>query len=550
LAVSYFAKREAMETSSTYTPPPGVGGKVTGWLSETFGDGAAALCQTICSPCVLLIAIVVLFQGEYTFVKDKANILEIQGDMVDDVTVYDAANEGLPVAFYMATATADPVQDPNFKVRIENAFKLEREAYMVTCTTTSTKTSDGGTLTEGTLRWTSTTATSSAVQCGNAQAKNFKSPCPSGSSCDGSWTAQNLVASEMSIPSFLVTEWTSENTAVVTSAAEWGTEYQAVTTGISTVNMDWFECGSGNYLSNNYRETYNSQPTLVHGTQSSPVCISGDATIGRTSLNGVSQYTATQGVGYDHSVSWEAWKFPADGFTICSKQTSKTFDELKSDGSYDQMLKGKKTKQDCIDAMHADALGAVMAARCIGFLLFWCGFCMMFSLVSFFADRLGSLIPCGLGEMLSDCVDCLITIVTCPPAFACWLFWWSLAWLIFNPIPYGIFFAVAVVLMGGMYWWFQSQEDGKEQPEKMEPEEPMADSQPWTSDQTPTQPPPPADNGDADGDGIPDQFQTGLPPGWTAAIDHSSNRVYWVNHNTVPASSTWQDPRTPIGAEV
>jgi len=539
-----------METSSTYVPPPGVGGKVTGWIGETFGEGASALCQTICSPCILLIAIIVLFQGEYTFVKDKANILEIKRDMVDDVTVYDAANNGLPVAFYMATATADPIQDPNFKVTIQDSFKVDRDAYMVTCTRTSTKDSNGGTTYSGTLQWTSSTSTSNSVECGSQQARNFKAPCPAGSTCDGSWSANNLKANDMSIPSFLVNIWTGDNTPVVVNSADWGSEWQAVTTTLASPN-DWFLC-NGNYLSNNYRETY-SQSTLSHGSQtpeSAKVCMNGDPTLGRSSLNGVSSYSASQGVGYDHSVSWEAYKFPAGGFTVCSKQLStKTFEELKSDGSYDQMLVGQKTAKDCTDAMTADAEGRVMAARVIGFLLFWCGFCMMFSLVSFFADRLGSLIPCGLGEMLSDCVDCIITIVTCPPAFACWLFWWSLAWLIFNPIPHGIIFACAVVLMGGMYWWFQQQEgkDGKEQPEKMEPEEPAA--QPWTNDQTPTQPPPPAmANGDADGDGIPDHFQQGLPPGWSAAIDHSSNRVYWVNHNDAPPTSTWQDPRQPIGA--
>merc|ERR550534_2115840 len=90
-------------------------------------------------------------------------------------------------------------------------------------------------------------------------------------------------------------------------------------------------------------------------------------------------------------------------------------------------FQGKKTKKDCIDAMTSAAHGQVILLRLFGFILLWCGFCMMFALVSFFADRVGSLIPCGLGEMFSDCVDCIITVITCPPACACWLFWFSLA---------------------------------------------------------------------------------------------------------------------------
>jgi len=82
-----------------------------------------------------------------------------------------------------------------------------------------------------------------------------------------------------------------------------------------------------------------------------------------------------------------------------------------------------------------------------------------------------------------------------------------------------------------------------------EKEEPAVSAEPaaWASTEAPTVPPPaPEMAGDANGDGIPDEFQMNLPEGWSAALDPASNRVYWINGNTVPPSSTWQDPRTPV----
>jgi len=353
-------------------------------------------------------------------------------------------------------------------------------------------------------------------------------------------------ADQYTVPQYLLDYYTRRNTATVTDQSTWGDNWNNDAT-LGTGDAKWFACGT--YLSNNNREKL-YKPLPHNNNDPNGVCVNP-----RTSIDKDDPFDPKKALQDDHSVSWEAWKVPSAGFTICSKQKGQTFEELKDNGSYDLMLPGKKSKKDCIDTMKDAAKTTVMIMRVLGFLLFWCGFCMMFAIVSFFADRVGSLIPCGLGEMFSDCVDCMITVVTCPPACACWIFWWSLAWLIFNPMPYGIVFLVAVVLMAAMTWWFKQQEGKEEEtPEKEEPiaadqqqnwnTEPAA--QPWSSDDTPTQPPPPADdNADANNDGIPDKFQDGLPPGWTAAIDHSSGRIYWIDHNSEPAASTWQDPRAP-----
>jgi len=558
-----------METGQIVTSiePPTIGDKVGGWLDDTIGEGSSAICQTCCSPCVLLTAILVLFIGEFTWVQDQNNIMQIDKDMIDGVTKYEATNDGKPVAFYAASTqiTAAPLTDAAFGVTLNDSLKVERVAYMLTGSVTTTTTSDNKKVESCSQSWTRTSSiTTTSGQ--NACAMNppysfnndFKAPCQARSgttsSCGATLTGANVKADQYTVPDFLIDYYTRRNTPSVTSSEMWGKQWQVKTTQL-TGKDKWFACGT--YLSNNYREDLDNA-NVPHGDDANPVCVNGNPA-SRTGINANGQYNPNLAIGEDHSVSWEAWKIPSAGFTICSKQTNtKSFEVLNSDSSYDLMLLGKKSKADCIQAMTDRAKGQVMAMRVIGFLLFWCGFCMMFALVSFFADRVGSLIPCGLGEMFSDCVDCMITVVTCPPAFACWLFWFSLAWLIFNPMPWGILFVVAVVLMGGMYWWF-TQQEGKsdEAPDKeeamaadqqdnwnTEPAQQVA--QPWGSDEVPTNPPPPADaNVDANNDGIPDQFQDGLPPGWVAAIDHTSGRVYWVNHNESPATSTWQDPRAP-----
>jgi len=45
--------------------------------------------------------------------------------------------------------------------------------------------------------------------------------------------------------------------------------------------------------------------------------------------------------------------------------------------------------------------------------------------------------------------------------------------------------------------------------------------------------------GDADGNGVPDIYEIGLPAGWEARM--ANDRVYWVNHAT--QTSSWDDPR-------
>lgn len=548
---------------------PTVGKRVTGWIDDTLGDGYSAICQTCCSPCVILTAIFVLFYGEFTWVQDQNNIMKFDKDMVDGVTMYDAANDGKPVAFFAdgSQITAAEMEDTQFGVKIQNSMKARRVAYMVTGSTYKETSPDGKTQTEKCSQsWTSTIfrGGGSVNACApnppyTYNDKNFKGPCPTGTSCgkefpascpDGQ-TCHTVKAEQFDVPEYLIDYYTFRETPTLTTSNEWGTMWQAET--VNRINdAKWFACPEGantvkTYLSNNYRELLQGvqgAENVIHGTDSDPVCSNGYRGQ-QTPTNPTGQYTPTKAIGYDHSVSWEAWKIPAAGFTICSRQTSaKTFEELSSDSSYDLMLPGKKTKKDCIDAMTSAAHGQVILMRIFGFILLWCGFCMMFALVSFFADRVGSLIPCGLGEMFSDCVDCMITVVTCPPAAACWLFWWSLAWLIFNPMPYGLVFLAAVALMAGLAWWFKQNE---KEPAK---EDPIATEQPtnWNTQPTPTQapPPPPADsNADANNDGIPDKYQDGLPPGWAAALDPSTGRIYWVNHNVSPAQSTWEDPRQP-----
>jgi len=47
---------------------------------------------------------------------------------------------------------------------------------------------------------------------------------------------------------------------------------------------------------------------------------------------------------------------------------------------------------------------------------------------------------------------------------------------------------------------------------------------------------------DLNNNGIPDHYETNLPPGWAAAKDPNSGRIYWVDHNN--HTSAWTDPRT------
>merc|ERR550517_2442757 len=67
----------------------------------------------------------------------------------------------------------------------------------------------------------------------------------------------------------------------------------------------------------------------------------------------------------------------------------------------------------------------------------------------------------------------------------------------------------------------------------------------WQQQPQPTYQPQyiPPNQVDANNDGIPDIYQTNLPPGFEARIDQQSGRPYWVNHAT--QQSQWNDPRQP-----
>merc|ERR1719471_2176332 len=119
----------------------------------------------------------------------------------------------------------------------------------------------------------------------------------------------------------------------------------------------------------------------------------------------------------------------------------------------------------------------------------------------------------------------------------------------------GIVFVISICLFGGIYYAVQSAE-GKEkvedeedaietpatqmyEPQQQQPQEQQGgfmnnmmnqaqgfmnnQQAPWASNQnTDAAPPVPPPNDDANNDGIPDQFQTNLPPGFSAAIDPNS----------------------------
>jgi len=546
---------------------------IGGWFGDTAEGGASAICQTVCSPCMLLVAIILVFYGEYNYVKDLNNIYTINKDMVDSVTAYEAANDGLPVAFFTNTIDASDVTDPAFGNRIDNVIGVLRKGYM-RIASVSTRTSNNQKTTTCTTVWSSGTGTQGsnrACSPGGTTTqtynnKDFRSPCGA-NSCDadltGSFTANGYTVNN----AFLIDDYTGRTTASVPLTNTWnGTWSQWITTtGTGVGSTLWYDCGT--HLANNYRST--------HGNS--------------CSSNGYTK--SSGGERYDHSVTWEVYGVPSEGLTICSKQQAGgTFTALKTNGNYDIMIKGKKTKSDCIEIMEDEAEATVWAFRVIGFCLFWCAFCMLFSIVTFLADRVGQLIPCGIGQALEDMIQCAVCIVTCPPACACWLFWFALAWLVFRPLIGGLVFVVSICLFGGMYYMYQQSQDPEKEEEdyddgKVQAEMPgtqnpyeqppvqqydaapaqppqqqgtggfmnnmmnqannYMNASPWGANQQPQQPPPQMNTGmqDLNNDGIPDQYQTNLPPNFAAAVDPASNRVYWINYNTNPPSSQWNDPR-------
>jgi len=198
---------------------------------------------------------------------------------------------------------------------------------------------------------------------------------------------------------------------------------------------DWNACGT--YISSNHRAPFN--PNLcVHSGNGSPG---------------------------DQFIEFRTYPPPVDGLTICSKQKGNSFEVLVKDEWYDVMVAGKKTKRDCINIMQAEADALVYGFRVVGFVLFWLGFCMMFSIVSFLADRVGQMIPCGIGQAMEDMVDCLICCVTCPPACACFLLWFGIAWLLFRPLIGGIVFAAGLCVACGVGVMIAQADKKTDQPE-------------------------------------------------------------------------------------
>ena len=45
-----------------------------GYFEQTFDEGTTAICQTICSPCMLCLAIILVFYGEYNYVTFAKSI--------------------------------------------------------------------------------------------------------------------------------------------------------------------------------------------------------------------------------------------------------------------------------------------------------------------------------------------------------------------------------------------------------------------------------------------------------------------------------------------
>jgi len=553
-----------------------------GYFEQTFDEGTTAICQTICSPCMLCLAIILVFYGEYNYVKDLNNIYTIDKEMVDGVTRYSATNDDKPVAYYAAASTvnASDVTDPKFGAKFSGTIALKRRSYMVTGSV-SERTVNNRKTTTCSNRWTTSKGTAgSNSACGGAYNNvNYASPCSATDgtnvNCDGTEIGSTSTTAGFTIDQnsvFLVNDYIGRTTGIVQPVSAWGNNLAVtINSNVGATNA-WVNCNNNIQ----WKVTRTTGSTgAISGCYNSPPSVSTSTAAGTGAYRG------------DQSISMTTYGVDPLGFTICSKQKQGgTFDVLKSNGDYDIMIAGRKTKADCIKIMEDEATATVYAFRVIGFFCFWIAFCCLFSIVTFLADRVGQLIPCGIGEAFEDMVQCLVCMVTCPPATACWLFWFALAWLIFRPLIGGILFVISICIFGGVYYAVQSAE-GKEKVEdeglasedaietpatqmyepqqQQQPQEQQGgfmnnmmnqaqgymnnQQAPWASNQnTDAAPPvPPPNNNDLNGDGIPDQFQTNLPPGFSAAIDPASQRVYWINHNTNPPSSQWNDPRAVVG---
>jgi len=464
-----------------------------------------------------------------------------------EVTSYSSSNDGDMVAFYTTNiATLTAAQDPDFGISANNSLALTRSGKILTHSLTS-KTTNNQKVYTCSRSWTmmsKSPSTDNAANpgCSATNENNFGTktinsygwvfPCTS-TSCNNQYSAEATFATSALIPTFLVHDYTARTSAI-------GFTAPAVPSNLSPT---WQLCGSG---SGSY---YAAQPGRDASATNSAT-----ATVGRACVKAPSTTNAYAG---DQYVEWETVPVPTNGATICSKQvkasgagsTTSTFEPLFSGESYDVMKAGKLTKKDCIEIMEDEASGTVFIFRIIGFLLFWLGFYMMFSIVTFLADIFGQLIPCGLGEMLEDCVEAIVCCVTCPPACACWMFWFALAWLIFRPLVGAIVFVISLLIGGGLYYVYYMSDEKEKMPEEDEEAAATPADEPEEPAVQEVAPPPvfvsteEYQNQDNNGNGVPDQYEMNLPPGYEARMDYNSGQVYWVNHAT--QTSTWNDPRVP-----
>jgi len=545
---------------------------VTGWFGQTVEKGGSALCATICGCIMIPAAVALVFFGEYNYVKDLNNIYKIKKDIVT-VTSYDPANDGLPVAYYGEAIATNFTLEP-WKITVPSSFGASYSGQIYRSTVT-TETKNNQKITHVTPGWSTTkgqrgTTTDSATgRVVNYNDKEWDAPCMTGdsasASCYGTSTNSNFKVGNFSGQTFLASDYMSRTTSQPLLPSQFYDECDICK------NNKWVQCSD--YIANSDANTPNRCVSPGSGS-----AIAGD------------QY-----VPFTY--------YPSNVMvTVCSRQESgATFKVLFSNGNYDIMIAGRKTSDDCIDIMNNEASATVFIFRIIGFACFWCGFVLLLSFVEFIADRIGQLIPCGLGEAFEEMIHCLICMVTCPPATMCWLFWFALAWLIFRPLIGGPLVAVSLCGFGFMYYW-KHQNDKKAadapnnyaplnnnsggynppqnqqqqypqmgnpgiqqqqqpyspqqpayQPQQQQPYVPQQPYAPNQQQQFQPQPAyqqpnvaPPMYNPqppmvDANNNGVPDQYETNLPPGYEARMDPNSGRVYWVNHNN--NTTTWMDPR-------
>jgi len=521
------------------------------WFSTTAEKGGQALCGTICGCIMIPVAICLVFIGEYNYVKDLDNIYHIKQDIVD-VTGYDPVNDGKPVAYY-AQAEASSFRENTWGMTVPASFGVSWSGQIYSWTAGSTN-SDTKQQNPPTSSWSMSLGSQFNYKGKTYNAFSWASPC-TGTSCSGSVSNPN----KFTMGNFTGVDYLEDDyMRRATSSVLYTSQFYANCTNCAT----WRDCST--YMSH----------TLNNQRCSSP---------------------ASGGQEGDQYMPFSY--YPSNVFvTVCSRQTAGatpttgTWKVLFSNGNYDIMIPGKSTADDCIDIMNSAASATVFIFRIVGFCLFWIGFVLLLSFIEFIADRVTSLIPCGIGEVLDEMIQCLICIVTCPPAASCWLFWFALAWLIFRPLIGGPLCAVALIA-GGLMYWYQKNAEKKEgaaenyaplnndtgnykppqqnqypqmqNPSMQQPQQqyqpqqqqyqpqyqPQQQYQPQYQQNNAAEPGPPAPAyapqmmQDANNNGVPDQYEIGLPPGYEARMDPNTNRVYWVNHNN--NTSTWVDPRGP-----